>query len=155
MSKVVHCKREKYDVYIGRPSKWGNPFVIGPDGTREEVIAKHWHWLYRGKGRHLIKDLHELEGKTLGCWCHNQPCHGDNYIKMIEIVRKIPKGIYCYDEHGRCPYWSVVHEHVSMFDNYEPVAYCSFIGKDDRELGGGLLWDQCKECGIKDDIGEL
>jgi hypothetical protein len=38
---VVHCKREPYDVYIGRPSKWGNPFQIGRDGTRDEVIAKY------------------------------------------------------------------------------------------------------------------
>ena len=36
--KVVHCKKSMYDVYIGRPSKWSNPFKIGEDGTREEVI---------------------------------------------------------------------------------------------------------------------
>lgn len=41
MGKVVHCKREPYDVYIGRPSKWGNPFVIEKDGTRKEVIEKY------------------------------------------------------------------------------------------------------------------
>lgn len=35
--KVVHCKKSKYDVYIGRPSIWGNPFTIGKDGTRKEV----------------------------------------------------------------------------------------------------------------------
>ena len=40
-TRVVHCKRARYDVYIGRPSKWGNPYVIGPDGTREQVIAKY------------------------------------------------------------------------------------------------------------------
>lgn len=43
--RVVHCKKEPYDVYIGRPSKWGNPFVIGKDGTREEVIAKYAEWI--------------------------------------------------------------------------------------------------------------
>lgn len=31
---VVHCKRARYDVYIGRPSQWGNPFQIRHDGTR-------------------------------------------------------------------------------------------------------------------------
>lgn len=41
---IVHCKKLTYDIYIGRKcyglpqSKWGNPFVIGKDGTREEVI---------------------------------------------------------------------------------------------------------------------
>ena len=38
---VVHCKKAPFDVYIGRPSKWGNPYSIGPDGTREEVIEKY------------------------------------------------------------------------------------------------------------------
>jgi hypothetical protein len=35
------------DVYVGRPSKWGNPFVIGRDGSREEVIAKYRAWIVR------------------------------------------------------------------------------------------------------------
>ena len=39
--RVVHCKRENYDIYIGRGSKWGNPFVIGKDGSREEVVEKY------------------------------------------------------------------------------------------------------------------
>ena len=39
--KVVHCKKAPFDVYIGRPSKWGNPFIIGKHGTREEVINKY------------------------------------------------------------------------------------------------------------------
>jgi len=38
-AKVVHCRRSKHDTYIGRPSKWGNPFEIGKDGTRDEVIG--------------------------------------------------------------------------------------------------------------------
>ncbi len=38
---VVHCKRKTYDVYIGRPGKWGNPFEIGKDGNRAEVIEKY------------------------------------------------------------------------------------------------------------------
>ena len=43
-TKVVHCTRGTHDVYIGRPSKWGNPFVIGKDGTREQVIRKYRNW---------------------------------------------------------------------------------------------------------------
>ena len=37
-TKVVHCKRSNYDVYIGRPYKWGNPFTIGKDGTRDVLV---------------------------------------------------------------------------------------------------------------------
>ena len=42
---VVHCKRARYDVYIGRPSKWGNPFQIGRDGTSGQAIARYERWL--------------------------------------------------------------------------------------------------------------
>jgi hypothetical protein len=72
---VVHCKREAFDVYIGRPGKWGNPFVIGKDGTRQQVIAKYRKWLVSQTS--LMKALPELKGKVLGCWCAPQACHGD------------------------------------------------------------------------------
>jgi hypothetical protein len=81
-TKVVHCKREKHDVYIGRPSKWGNPFVIGKDGSREQVIAKYRKWLLAQPD--LIAALPELKGKTLGCWCSPQACHGDVLAELAE-----------------------------------------------------------------------
>ena len=74
-TKVVHCKKEPYDIYIGRPSKWGNPFVVGKDGTREEVIEKYINWLESRP--ELLNSIYELKGKTLGCWCHPKACHGD------------------------------------------------------------------------------
>lgn len=78
---VVHCKKAKYDVYIGRPSKWGNPFEIGKDGNRQEVIAKYEAWLLTD-GKYLLPKLHELKGKTLACWCAPLACHGDVLHKM-------------------------------------------------------------------------
>jgi uncharacterized protein YqeY len=81
--KVVHCK-DKHDVYIGRPSKWGNPFEIGKDGTREEVIQKYHDWVLTQP--HLVCSLHELSGKTLGCWCKPKPCHGDALIQLINLT---------------------------------------------------------------------
>lgn len=75
MSQVVHCKRTPHDVYIGRPSKWGNPFEIGRDGTREDVIDKYKAWI--AEQPDLLLQLHELKGKTLGCWCAPKACHGD------------------------------------------------------------------------------
>jgi len=77
-SWVVHCKRSYYDEYIGRPSKWGNPFVIGPDGTREQVIQKYEEYLFTSG---LINDIHELKGKILGCWCRPYRCHGDVLVR--------------------------------------------------------------------------
>lgn len=80
-TRVVHCKRERYDVLIGRPSKWGNPFQIGKDGTREEVIAKYREWI-QGQPE-LLAALPELQGKTLGCWCAPKPCHGDVLVELV------------------------------------------------------------------------
>lgn len=82
MTKIVHCKREKYDVYIGRPTKWGNPFEIGKDGTREEVIDKYRKWIKTQK--HLLNSLHELKDKILGCFCFPKSYHGNILIELIE-----------------------------------------------------------------------
>jgi hypothetical protein len=76
MEYVVHCKKAKYDIYIGRPTKWGNPYNIGRDGDRLEVITKYRYWLYRQP--ELLKAAKiELKGKVLGCWCAPLACHGD------------------------------------------------------------------------------
>jgi hypothetical protein len=73
---VVHCKRTPHDVYIGRPSVWGNPFVVGRDGTRADVIRKYRDWL-NTQPRLIERAKRELKGKILGCWCAPAACHGD------------------------------------------------------------------------------
>ena len=77
---VVHCKRAQHDVYIGRPSVWGNPFVIGKDGTREQVIAKYRAYVLSNP--QLMARIGELRGKTLGCWCAPFACHGDVLVEL-------------------------------------------------------------------------
>ncbi len=81
--KVVHCKKAKYDVYCGRPTVFGNPFVIGKDGTREEVIQKYREWVVTQPK--IMSRLHELKGKTLSCWCSPLPCHCD---VLLELANK-------------------------------------------------------------------
>ena len=54
-TRVVHCEKDQYDVYIGRPSKWGNPFTESNGDTRTEVIRKYKEWLlYDWDGGFLI-----------------------------------------------------------------------------------------------------
>ncbi len=84
MTKVVHCKKEKYDIYIGRPSKWGNPFRIGRDGTREQVIEKYRQWIKEQP--ELLAALPELKDKTLGCWCKPKACHGDVLAELADGI---------------------------------------------------------------------
>ena len=62
-------------VYVGRPSIWGNPYAIGKDGSRTEVIAKYEAWLLANE--RLMARLHELTGKDLVCWCAPARCHAD------------------------------------------------------------------------------
>ena len=90
-TRVVHCKREKYDVYIGRPSKWGNPYSHKPESiasilvdSREEAIELYREWITKGEGQNLLLQLDELKGKTLGCWCKPHACHGDVLVELIE-----------------------------------------------------------------------
>ena len=75
---VVHTKKEPVlagDVYIGRPSPYGNPFAIGPDGSREEVIEKYRRWLEARP--ELVSQLAAENPKRLRCWCYPASCHGD------------------------------------------------------------------------------
>ena len=79
----VCYKETDFDVYIGRPSKWGNPFRISKKMPREEVVELYEIWIR--KKPELLKDLNELKGKVLGCWCKpDQLCHGDVLIKLIK-----------------------------------------------------------------------
>ena len=87
-TKVVHKNKEEYDVYIGRPTKWGNPFSH-KDGTlakfkvntRKEAIDAYRLMMLESKDK--LDELEELRGKTLGCWCHPLPCHGDIIVELL------------------------------------------------------------------------
>jgi len=92
---VVNLKNELFDVYIGRgpdedfPS-FGNPFKIGEDGTREEVVKKFEEWLrgkiplYEKQRTFILENMWRLKGKKLGCFCSPKACHGDIYVKLLE-----------------------------------------------------------------------
>lgn len=96
-SRVVHCQRERYDIYIGRgaDANWGNPWQIGEHGSREDVIYLYNTWLRTGEAfnnpratperrQWILDHLGDLKGKVLGCWC--QPpmlCHGHILLKLL------------------------------------------------------------------------
>ena len=83
MTTVVNKYKESFDVYIGRGSIWGNPFVIGKDGTREEVIEKYEQYYLENKL--LQSKIHLLKGKKLGCFCAPKACHGDILKKYADL----------------------------------------------------------------------
>jgi hypothetical protein len=67
-------------IYIGRPSKWGNPFAIGKDGNRQEVVQKYKDYILSNQS--LLSQIEELRGKDLVCFCAPQQCHGDILIEL-------------------------------------------------------------------------
>ena len=80
-------------VYVGRPTKWGNPWKVGmarlpestPVETVEESIEIYRTWAALQFG--IRKRVVELKGKDLACWCRlDQPCHAD---VLIELANKI------------------------------------------------------------------
>jgi len=92
---VVHCKIDAHDIYIGRPTIWGNPFSH-KEGTKaqfkvntvEEAVTKYREWILTQPN--LLKQLPMLKGKVLGCWCKtkknpNALCHGD---VLAELANK-------------------------------------------------------------------
>src|SRR5262245_50114450 len=60
-------------------SKWANPYRIGRDGNRDEVIAKYERHLHDSG---LIQQVQELRGCDLACWCAPNPCHGDVLLRL-------------------------------------------------------------------------
>jgi Domain of unknown function (DUF4326) len=74
-TRVVHYRREPFDVFISRPSKWAIPLPLTRGGSREQMIAEFRRWLLRRPG--LLRDVWSLRGKTLGCDCAPLACHGD------------------------------------------------------------------------------
>ena len=87
---AVLNKRDAQDkepsTYIGRPSIWGNPFVIGRDGTRRDVIAKYEAWLTAQPD--LMARLPSLAGRNLVCWCAPLGCHGDVLLRLANPTHR-------------------------------------------------------------------
>lgn len=108
MTRRVHCKKERFDIYAGRPTaqqltngelwRFGNPFVIGLDGDRSTVINKFKNWLTTGEAcgninateerrQWILNNLYLLVGNVIGCWCGpGQDCHVDYLIELAEKV---------------------------------------------------------------------
>lgn len=97
MKYVVHCKKEKYDVYIGRPSVFGNPFSFKEGtlakfkvNTREEAVEKFEEW-FKAQPELVEKAKSELKGKVLGCWCAPLSCHGDILAEIANEESDVSK----------------------------------------------------------------
>jgi len=98
ITKVVNKdKGEKFDVYIGRGSSWGNPYAVGfgaspgeEQNDREEAIRKFKYDFEKDFLKKSKEDALELKGKILGCHCKPLACHGDvlaEYLNSLDNGR--------------------------------------------------------------------
>ena len=91
---VVNLRDHQFDVYIGRdendnPGEFGNPFKIGEHGTREAVLEMYRsYFIGRIRADPLFRQkVRALQGKTLGCYCKPENCHGD---VIAEYLNSLP-----------------------------------------------------------------
>jgi hypothetical protein len=106
MPKRIQRKRTKGwrmpadAIYVGRPSKWGNPWQPTSDTTRHECVRHYEEWL---NGEHpavlpkhradILRDMNHLRGKDLACWCRwDQPCHADVLLDLANDHDQRPEG---------------------------------------------------------------
>lgn len=104
MNRVVHCERVPPGsfTYIGRAAgergRYGNPFVLGKHGNRDEVIAMYDGWLRTGNNycvpeateerrQDILSHLKELKDKTLGCYCFPKLCHGWVLVSLLSELK--------------------------------------------------------------------
>lgn len=162
-TRVVNIKTVDIDknnpdhVYIGRAnknyevteSKWANPFKVGEDGTREQVIQAYREWIKHQP--ELLNSLEELRGKILFCWCCPEACHGHVLVELLEGKNELK-----------------IHPAAELFP---PMTEAEFLGlkEDIREHGQredivvwqGQLIDgrhrlrACRELGIEPQVAEL
>lgn len=88
-------------VYVGRPSPLGNPFQLGRDGSRAEVIARYRHWLWaqlQVPGSLQLRELEQLLAQAqvgpleLLCWCAPLACHAEvirSALLWLEAQRRV------------------------------------------------------------------
>jgi len=88
MPKVLNMRNLKgppdlQGIYVGRPSEWGNPFSIGKNGTREEVMQLFRTWvMLDAQTRLREKARTQLRGKNLICWCWPADCHAAVWLEI-------------------------------------------------------------------------
>lgn len=94
-TRIVNIHDEACDVYVGRPSKWGNPYSHKPNTlakyrvrTVKEALEKYEYWIWQQP--ELLKVLKkELQGRRLGCHCYPNQCHANILAKMADMTELI------------------------------------------------------------------
>lgn len=92
-TRVVNIRKENYDVYIGRGGHgkdgyFGNPYRLGTGMARGSTLDNYRKYFYHrlSTDKEFRKRIGELQGKTLGCFCKPNPCHGDIIKEYLDRI---------------------------------------------------------------------
>jgi hypothetical protein len=123
MSPLVVNRKltSKYDVYVGRPTKWGNPFKVSETLTRRQAIVSYAVWMLDNPK--LLAQLDELEGKMLACSCRPAECHAD----VLAELAKGASGWYFrseYEPRWECHFIPLPRWLMVVFANGEWMSAC-------------------------------
>ena len=127
---------KRQDTYTASKEWWVH---LRPYNKRLQAKAE------RRAAKDEIKGEMEPDETPKGLGLHKSP-KTMRELKATKGESVVPRGIYCYDEKGNCPYWDV-EENKPEQDN----GFCWFLGKGDWDDDMGEIWDQCKCCGIRDE----
>lgn len=138
MTERVHYQLDENDVYIGRPSKWGNPFSckpskynVKPAANDYDAINQYRQWITKGEGQHLLRDIYELRGKRLGCHCApGKECHGDVLVELADMKKIAIIG--CRDIDGKewTDYQFLIDKMMDLWDGDYAVVSGGARGAD-------------------------
>lgn len=81
-------KMPENTVYVGRPTKWGNPFKVGDAGvsSNEDAVQLFRKMVANRPPAFFAHVKEDFKGKDLACWCkEGEPCHAD---VLLEIANK-------------------------------------------------------------------
>lgn len=150
---------EPFDVYIGRGSKWGNPFTHKQGtqaqfimGSREEAVQAYREWIQTQP--HLLADLHELKGKVLQCYCAPKACHGHVLAELADALPETktpsvvrigftghrPKKLGGYNLNT--VEYKQLQADLEQYIERNLAAYDTVIGHSCLALGGDTVWSK-------------
>ncbi len=100
LSRAKGWRMPQSAVKVDRTTPWGNPFVVGRDGAREECVRLHRALLaglicvtakapaadQMTHRAYVFDHIHELRGRDLACWCGPGPCHADTLLECAAVA---------------------------------------------------------------------
>lgn len=80
----------RLSVYIGRPSKWGNPYPMRQERWRDQVCDQYEVYIATRliNGEITDEDFREFDGKNLLCFCKPKRCHGDTLVMLYYLTHE-------------------------------------------------------------------